>query len=34
LVDKGEIVEEGSHNELLRLDGFYTRLQGHQVGKE
>jgi len=34
VVDKGEIVEEGSHNELLRLDGFYTRLQGHQVGKE
>ena len=26
VVDKGEIVEQGSHNELLRIDGFYKKL--------
>jgi subfamily B ATP-binding cassette protein HlyB/CyaB len=26
VVEKGEIVEEGSHEELLRLNGFYSRL--------
>jgi ATP-binding cassette, subfamily B, bacterial HlyB/CyaB len=26
VVEKGEIVEEGSHEELLRMNGFYARL--------
>jgi subfamily B ATP-binding cassette protein HlyB/CyaB len=26
VVEKGEIVEEGSHDELLRANGFYARL--------
>ena len=26
VIEKGEILEEGSHEELLRADGFYTRL--------
>lgn len=33
VVDKGEIIEEGSHEELLHLNGFYARLQMHQVGR-
>jgi subfamily B ATP-binding cassette protein HlyB/CyaB len=32
VVDKGEIVEQGSHEELLRVKGFYARLQSHQDG--
>jgi subfamily B ATP-binding cassette protein HlyB/CyaB len=32
VVDKGEIVEQGSHDELLRIEGFYARLHAHQVG--
>jgi subfamily B ATP-binding cassette protein HlyB/CyaB len=31
VVDKGEIVEQGSHDELLRIEGFYARLHAHQV---
>ena len=26
LVDKGELVEQGSHHELLKIDGFYKKL--------
>jgi ATP-binding cassette, subfamily B, bacterial HlyB/CyaB len=32
VLDKGEIVEHGSHAELLSLKGFYARLQAHQDG--
>jgi ATP-binding cassette, subfamily B, bacterial HlyB/CyaB len=32
VVDKGEIVEQGSHDELLRINGFYARLHKHQDG--
>ena len=32
VVDRGEIVEEGSHEELLRMNGLYARLHQHQDG--
>ncbi len=32
VVEKGEIVEQGSHEELLRAKGFYARLHSHQDG--
>ena len=32
VVEKGEIVEHGSHEELLRMKGFYARLYRHQDG--
>ncbi len=32
VVEKGEIVEQGSHDELLHIEGFYARLHAHQVG--
>jgi subfamily B ATP-binding cassette protein HlyB/CyaB len=34
VVEKGEVVEEGSHEELLRVNGFYARLHKHQDGYE
>lgn len=33
VVEKGEIGEEGSHEELLRMDGFYARLCALQDGR-
>lgn len=33
VIDKGEIVEEGSPEELLRTGGLYARLHTHQIGK-
>ncbi|MEI6756085.1 MAG: ABC transporter ATP-binding protein [bacterium] len=32
VLDKGQIAEEGSHNELLRNDGIYAKLWAHQSG--
>lgn len=32
VVEKGEIVEDGAHDELLRAGGFYARLQRYQDG--
>ena len=32
VVENGEIVEQGSHEELLRVRGFYARLYQHQDG--
>ena len=34
VVEKGEIVEQGAHDELLQVGGFYARLYAHQVGME
>lgn len=30
--DQGEIIEQGSHNELLKTKGVYSQLWGHQSG--
>jgi subfamily B ATP-binding cassette protein HlyB/CyaB len=32
VIEKGEMIEEGSHDDLLRLNGVYARLYKHQDG--
>jgi ATP-binding cassette subfamily B multidrug efflux pump len=32
VMDKGRIVEEGTHQQLLQLGGVYARLWSHQSG--
>jgi ATP-binding cassette subfamily B multidrug efflux pump len=32
VLDQGRIVEEGTHDELLRRDGHYAKLWKHQSG--
>jgi ATP-binding cassette subfamily B multidrug efflux pump len=32
VLDKGKIVEEGSHRDLLRSGGLYSSLWNHQSG--
>lgn len=30
VIEKGEIVEQGAHDELLKRNGYYARLHRHQ----
>ena len=32
VLDKGQIIEEGSHTELLAIKGTYAKLWAHQSG--
>ena len=32
VIDKGQIIEQGTHEELLQCKGYYTRLHQHQQG--
>ena len=32
VIERGEIIEQGMHQDLLQLDGYYARLHKHQDG--
>ncbi|MEC6899716.1 MULTISPECIES: hypothetical protein [Photobacterium] len=32
ILDKGQIIEQGSHAELLQQNGIYAQLWAHQTG--
>lgn len=32
VIDKGEIIESGTHNDLIGKPGYYARLHAHQIG--
>ncbi len=32
VIDKGQIIEQGTHHELLQCNGYYARLHQHQQG--
>ena len=32
VLDQGEIIEQGTHDELLKKNGIYTKLWSHQSG--
>ncbi len=32
VLDKGQIIEQGTHNELIALGGVYAHLWAHQSG--
>ena len=32
VIDKGEIIESGTHAELVQQNGYYARLHRHQDG--
>ncbi len=32
VLDKGQIIEQGTHNELIALGGIYAQLWAHQSG--
>ena len=34
VIDKGEIVEQGTHRELIQQNGYYTNLYRHQDGSQ
>lgn len=34
VIDKGEVIEQGAHDELVRTNGLYARLHRHQAGQQ